>query len=98
MRGSYLNDPCRELRTGEPDDSPPTVVLADLVPDLQRLFEAYLEAKPDGDRSSFAAWVSDEIPSLTHSIECECDCHANNAVWPGAHCKNCGGTCEPGEG
>ncbi len=20
MRGSYLNDPCRELRTGEPDD------------------------------------------------------------------------------
>jgi len=22
MRGSYLNDPCRELRTGEPDDGP----------------------------------------------------------------------------
>lgn len=21
MRGSYLNDPCRELRTGEPDDN-----------------------------------------------------------------------------
>jgi hypothetical protein len=22
MRGSYLNDPCRELRSGEPDDEP----------------------------------------------------------------------------
>jgi len=24
MRGSYLNDPCRELRSGEPDDEPKT--------------------------------------------------------------------------
>lgn len=24
MRGSYLNDPCRELRDGEPDDEPAT--------------------------------------------------------------------------
>ena len=65
------------------------VVLQDLVPELQRLFEAYLEAEPDGDRETFASWVADEIPGLEHAIDCSCDCHANAAVFPGPHCEAC---------
>ncbi len=97
---SKLNDlPWRKRFCHEARPYTPIVnVLGDLVPELQKLFDAYLKAQSDGDRNTFAAWVDDAIQGLTHSISCECDCHANNAVWPGAHCKNCGGTCEPGEG
>jgi len=38
MRGSYLNDPCRDLRDGEPDDEPratePSLVAQDRAEDL----------------------------------------------------------------
>lgn len=38
MRGSYLNDPCRDLRTGEPDDEPqatePSLAAQDRAEDL----------------------------------------------------------------
>lgn len=38
MRGSYLNDPCRELRTGEPDDksqaTEPSLIAQDRAEDL----------------------------------------------------------------
>lgn len=48
MRGSYLNDPCRELRSGEPDD--------DCTHDWQRVPEKELRNGPHVFQCTWCQW------------------------------------------
>lgn len=52
MRGSYLNDPCRELRSGEPDDdrTPPSPAdqIADTIDMCAQICEERADELPFG--------------------------------------------------